>query len=543
MKTPNKVRWEYLLLALFSLLFLLFGPSRLLDGRISHPFPYGYFASDAFVHQTNADALNYLGSSDVIPFWKTGSLTYKSSPAYTPPLSLHLSVLLSNAGGISVYDTVYLQNFLFLLFSVLAFYLIIKRFNREVALLSLPITFFIFKNKFLAGLTWGQWDMYTGAVFLMAAVYALINFDLKYMPIILAVYISGAFMAHTVEAIWAIGFIFIYLIFRLLTKSLSLNAIKGLSVSGALFLIISFHFLITFLSLLLPGRKDYLLGMVSKSISSFGYPVPLLGDFGWLLAFLAIGTLVSLFLISKKGNTAILFGGYMLLIGYSFYIGFDKGAQTRMLWPLYLMPLFGVAFYFISKKAMDSMHILKMLIPLFLLLVFFFAFAKPASSEGIMSQELWDQMAFIRNTVPDDKIVYYFYGDRYSQWAVLLNSMRTTVLAKTDDLVENLKKGIIREDYKIFVVGGGASTGFERTSLFSFRKIDPEDTNRGNPVSTSFCTFDYFVFDRVSMNTALSQYNMAIRDALLKNDWFEEVYANGYYSILKNNKPGVKCVN
>lgn len=538
----SKIKTEYIVLILFTILFLLFGPANLFNNTISHHFPHGYLAADSFVHQMNAEALKDIGNSDLMPFWRTGSLKYKTSPVYTPPLSLHLSVLLSETSGIEVYDTVYLQNFLFVLFSILALYLILKRFNKQVALYSLPITFLLFTNKFLSGFTWGQWDMYTGVVFLIASLYVLLNKNLKFWPILLAIFVSAAFMSHVVEAIWAVGFIIIYTLVQLLNKTLNWKTIKCLFLSGLISIMFTFNFLIIFLYLWLPGRKDQITHLVGRSVDSFGYPVPLFNDFGWLTIILIVGVVITIFLIRKKNNIAFLFSIYMFLAGFSFYIGFDKGAQTRMLWPLYLMPLFGVVLYFVFKKILKLKNIWKTLIPLVPIFLIFFVLEKPGSNQGIVSPELWDQITFINENVPDNKIVYYFYGDRYSQWSVLLNSKKTTILANTNDLIESLKNNRIKENYKIFVVGGGNSVGFERTSLFKFEKIDSEEENKGNPISPSLCNFDYFVFDKLSVNPPLVQYNMAIRNKLMENDWFEEVYSNNYYSILKNNNPGVKCV-
>ena len=55
------------------------------------------------------------------------------------------------------------------------------------------------------------------------------------------------------------------------------------------------------------------------------------------------------------------------------------------------------------------------------------------------------------------------------------------------------------------------------------------------------CSMEYYYFDKASREPALAQYNVAIINFLLENDWIEEIYSNGLVSILKNNKPGVDC--
>ncbi len=57
----------------------------------------------------------------------------------------------------------------------------------------------------------------------------------------------------------------------------------------------------------------------------------------------------------------------------------------------------------------------------------------------------------------------------------------------------------------------------------------------------NLCSIEYYYFVKFTRESVLAQYNLAIRDVLLKNDWIKEIYFNDMVSILKNNKPGVDC--
>ena len=50
------------------------------------------------------------------------------------------------------------------------------------------------------------------------------------------------------------------------------------------------------------------------------------------------------------------------------------------------------------------------------------------------------------------------------------------------------------------------------------------------------------IFDKVSRQEALAQYNIIIAQELLKNDFIDVAFDNQFVVILKNNDVGVDCI-
>ena len=133
---------EKTFLIVFFAVFLLMGNGSLFDNRLQHDFPYAYLASDTFQHQVRAqsikDAGNYKNEASYISSGIQGVI------GYYPPILYHLSVMLSHLSGLEVYDTIYFLVFLFAGLASLLMYFIIRQFNKNVAVIALPISLIIF---------------------------------------------------------------------------------------------------------------------------------------------------------------------------------------------------------------------------------------------------------------------------------------------------------------------------------------------------------------------------------------------------------------
>ena len=87
--------------------------------------------------------------------------------------------------------------------------------------------------------------------------------------------------------------------------------------------------------------------------------------------------------------------------------------------------------------------------------------------------------------------------------------------------------------------GGGVTI---RKGLFEFEPaLDslPEEYFWG---PKDICTFDYLIFDKVSRQSALAQYNLLIASDLIKKDYINPVFENEIVVILKNNNIGADCI-
>ena len=57
-----KLDLEKIILLVFFAVIIYLGPGVLFDHSISHDFPFAYGASDAFQHQTRAEAIKDIGN-------------------------------------------------------------------------------------------------------------------------------------------------------------------------------------------------------------------------------------------------------------------------------------------------------------------------------------------------------------------------------------------------------------------------------------------------------------------------------------------------
>src|SRR3989338_9947889 len=94
---------ETVLLVTFFTLILYLGPATASDHKLRHELPTGYGASDAYQHQTRAQAIYDTGQyRKEAPYMMKG---FKDVIGFYPPVLLHATVLLARTSGLPVYDS------------------------------------------------------------------------------------------------------------------------------------------------------------------------------------------------------------------------------------------------------------------------------------------------------------------------------------------------------------------------------------------------------------------------------------------------------
>lgn len=546
----KKIDLEKIFLAVIFITFLWAGIANLWDYRLSHDFPYGLMASDAFQHQTRAEGIKIQGNYRYEPFYIAGG--FKDAIGFYNPLIYHLGIVFSYASGLESYDSIYLEVFLLAIISVLIAYLVMREFNRNVAIISLPLAILIFASRAngpgpYAGFTWGVWPAYIGHFFLVAFFWAMTRFELDKSYIILGLFLSGIALGHSSELIFAFVFMLAYFLIDILGKRFDLAKAKKIIFAGILFLIISAYYLIIF-QFTWGHMSSYEFTIERTTFD----PVLYLPDFGIIvLALMVIGFLAAL--ITKKKSVAVISSILLFVAGLGNYYGFSRHAfRARTLWPLYLAIFFGLGVYTILKFVIKKW---KTAYSLGLGMVFLVLFAgvvkapgilqyqKIGASPGLMDSYHWNALSWIKDNTPEDAVVYFFYGDIYAQSAVLRNTQRKHYLISYSDYGDALSKGIIKRSYSSRLGGdpGGVHYAY-RKSLFSYGYHFEEELNNTDSRKMDICSFDYYVIDRYSRQQPVAQYNQLIREVLLKNDFMEEVFSNEVASVLKNNGAGKDCL-
>ncbi|MBI1935305.1 hypothetical protein HYS31_02590 [Candidatus Woesearchaeota archaeon] len=545
-----KVNLEKVLLAIFFGAFVFLGPGILFGHKISHEFPYAYFASDSFQHQVRADAIkdagNFRQEAEYISFG------IKNSIGRYPPLLYHLAVIFSYASGLEVYDSIYFIVIFFAIISVFLMYFLIRPFNRHAAFLSLPLAVLAFSQPASTGFLWGHWPSVLAQSFLIGFAWCISRLDMEKSYLLAGIMFSSVALAHTSEAVFGAIFVALFLAIKIIFKSLNKSEIKKFAMAFAISLIISLYYLPIFMNTWAKSQPwSYSFRPVWE-----GNPGFYIADFGIFLVFMAVGIAAALAKL-KEMHTSLAFGFSMLIGGFLNYFGFDVRAfQIRFFWPLYLSVFFGLGIYFILRPAIKKWGIAhsSFFVLLFGILIsgvfasvfdtekIYIPHYKKFSSQGVMDTYHWDALKWLRESMGKDSKIYFLYGDIYSQDALLRNAKRVHYLVDPNDYISSINERKIKRSYVTEMPGDSGGLVAVRKGLFEFEyPLDslPQEDFFGKK---DICIFDYIVLDKASRQQALAQYNMMIGAELLKKSYIKKAFENEIVVVLKNDKKGDECI-
>ena len=575
----NKNILEIVLLAVV-FATLLYEGSGFIGREISHSYPYGYLASDAFWHENVANYIKKEGSYKYHPPYMSAG--YKDVVGFNPPLLYQLVASFSILTGLEAYDAFYILIILLICFSAMAVYFIIKQFNSHVAMLSLPLFVFLFTKRFVIDVTWGQWIFISGGFFIIVFFWGMTKLELRHSYALLVIFIAALASAHQSEMVFAIGFIIIFIAIKSLSKKFDMSEIapshdpsfssekegrflsmlkntlrplgrgvfdikqsKGIALAVIIALVLSSYPLLIFSAGWgkFSGIRPFSVELPSEWNS--GRSVVPLTDFSKIVLIVIVIGMVFALLIKERVNVAVPAGFYMLLIGYGNYFGLSNRAfQTRFFWPVYLAVFFGLALYQLVKFVPKGYRQLSSLaITLILLFAFLNLFYEKQASPGLMDPYHWESLSWVRENTDKNAKVFYFYYDNYYQSALLWTSERLAFLIDRNDYIDGLQKGIIKRDYISTLTSSSDTRFIYKKGLFSFGYHQDEDKLETRK-QRDICSFDYYIFDMLPQFSSipeLTKYNALIRDKFIEKD-MEELFNNQVVSILKNNNPGADCI-
>jgi hypothetical protein len=286
-----------------------------------------------------------------------------------------------------------------------------------------------------------------------------------------------------------------------------------------------------------------------------------LPDFRIMLIPMAIGIIVSLFLLKKKNPKNILplsIGILTLLFGYSNYVGFRHRAFTlRIFWPIFLSIFLGTGLYYTFKIFLKNWKLIYSVTLSTIILLLLNSTLSPAliphavkfTSTGLMDSYHWNTFMWLKDNTPETAKIYFFYGDPYAQDALLRNIKREHYMVelKSNDgyigLIDALQNQTVRRYYRTRKPGdSGAGLPYKKSFLdYGLYKIE-DNYSSWYKISRDICTFDYYVFDKFSREQVLAQYNLIIMQEMMKSGFMEIVYENEISYIVRNKKPGDDCI-
>ncbi len=550
-----------LLLAVFGIL-LWMGLGAYYDHQLNPSFPKGFMATDSFYKYDRAASLDETGNNRYVPSYLTGGIN--GLEEVYPFVSFHNIVLFNDASGLELYNSQYLLNVLYVILAGLLMYTLLKRYNPKIALLSLGLYGFLFIGNFNIGFLYGWWPQIMGSLLLMGMMWTAVFLEQPGFPFLFAVMAAAAFLTHPPEGMMGGAFAAVIILVDWVKNRFSFHVIKRSLWAFLLFVILIAYYLPIVIS-------DDLLnstGSFSFSSKASTFPAPMVSHFSWYWWLVLAGVLVAVvILINKKGKNWKFFwpAFFMGAITYSAIIGINERVyQNRFFWPIYLSIFFGLSLYAAIKYLPTKIaRFLWCSIPAVLLLIsLVYYFQPPAGTGLIANEEMWEGIRWVRENVPAENKVLIFYGDSYNQngiysafghivyhtdWNYYLNNIGYNL----SESLSKIQKGEVTENYtsRPFIHQQRLP---KRVSLFKLEYVDiwkelglnyekVDGKGRGFE-PRSICDFDYVVFDKKSQIPEFAEYNLKVRGELLKNNFVTEAFSNSWYSILKNEKLGEKCI-
>jgi len=550
MKPKNE---QIYLLIIFGILLFL-GFVSLFNNKLIHDFPQGFNANDAFYKYNRAH--NFIETSD----WKnTEEYTVEGKKNLLQddtPLAYVLTAIFSSNSKIPDFDTYQFIGIISKILAVFIMYLILRKFQYKIAIMSLGIVPFIFiKNNFIP--FYFGWIPITIAVStLIFLIWLLLSFELKFAWLILGLSMAGVLLTHLSEFYYAILITSTTLTY-LLIKNKEVKILKKTSYALVILISTTFYFLPIFINNSLSLAQDKTVVTIG-TLKEQTFPITILSDFGFFQYFIILGILISFYYCYQHKEKIIYFLPlYTLIIISNFpLLGMhDRFYQLRYFWPVFFMIFFSLSIYYITNlifkiKLFKNFHDnLKKTIYIILTIFIIFLsidlyYTPPSPNSLVVNKDMWDGMQWIKNNIPEDKSILVVHGDSYQQHGIFLMFGKVIHQIKNEDYYNKLNAEQIFKTYTIrkFIHGYDA---YKRIGLFTFESVKlgkPEWKQTRGWEETNLCNFDYYIIDKPSRFPQVINYNAKIRTTLLNNKEFTEIFSNGWYSILKNNNPGADCL-
>ncbi|MBI2136965.1 hypothetical protein HYU12_00425 [Candidatus Woesearchaeota archaeon] len=580
---------EKIVIIAFFALMMWTGIGTLWSHTLSHDFPYGYSAADAYQHQVRAEWVKQQGNyATEAPYILAG---YEGVIGYYMPGTSHLAAMLSYASGLQSYDALYLLVFIAAILSAIVMYYGVKHYNRHIALLSLPLTTLMFAKNFYMGILVGQWPFIIGTLFLLGTFWALSRIELPKSAILLIIFTSAVALSHTSEMIFVAGFVAVALTVAALKKDW--KASKTIIASGIIAAAISAYYMIIFF---FTWGKRFGYHFYVENVNQ-GFPnVRMLQDFQLWIIIIILAGMISIYyrntllsigsaalaataakLLSipskitsdtaavgiyallaaafiyvvwkRKPHIAEMLGPYMLIIGYASFVGFGPRAfQTRFMWPVTLAPLFGIGAYKLISLAKNSAKINWTTLHTTATAIIITAAIigmnyQPLSTQGTMYNERWEMFKWLQGNLNIKDEVMFMYGDGYDQTSMLYNAHAINYLISPQDYIDGINKHAIKHEYE-YSINLDYGTGLPfRKGLFGFTYKLEGNKSELPPYNKNICRYGYYVFDKTTSSQQLApliQYNNAIKQTFLQSGMTIS-FENAATSIVKNNNGG-NCI-
>lgn len=529
--------WEHLALLALFITLLVIGPANIWDKDIARDHPYGFYAQDTYIFTSYQYYLQESGSwRQLAPYLARG---YTDAIQSQPSVLEILSVLLAQATGFGFFTTTYLIVMVLAFLAVFAYYFLIRSFNPQVAVLSLPLNVLLFSPVFITAFTWGNWPFIAGSAMFVLFFWCLNKVKERWMPALGALALAAVAFGHTSEYIFAVPLLGGLLLVDAVSREFRWQTWKRIAGMVLGSVVLAGYYLVIFQGTFLQHAP---LQFITPDVAGLGMFVKLTTPGVWLALVVGAGVVLGFLLVRR--HRALQIGMVMLVLGFTHLIGTGKrGLETRYLWPIYLSVFFGLLIYVILTKLMKLRLSLRACALISIALTAFLAmqYQQPIDGPGLTTREAWQAIEWVAQQTPRNATVLYYYGDAYGQAGVLFNAQRLASAILIEDYIAMAQAGQLRRLVQTERISDRTNAYPYRKGLFTFgfHQIEDNVTVRG---PEDLCTFDYHVLDKVSRAQGAGQFNLAIVQHLVQNANFTKAFENDGVIILKNPKPRGECL-
>lgn len=536
---------EYVCLIVFTIGFFYIGIGSLYNHQFTHDFPQGYHHSDSFSHLLITYNIIDNGSVKYFPpYLANGFTDVENLYPFRPQI---IGALFSLNSRLNPYDTLMFAIYLFAYLGAIIMYLIIRYYNKGIALLSLPVTLMFFngfRNQW--GFGQGDWGAMTASLMAIAVLWFIPYLKSRHIFIVIGIALAGLFFDHSSNIIILLYFGVLYSIYIFLFERdyIDKYLIKSLIFLFVIVVLLSGYYLLSFNSWSKSGSTfeiKQLFGYFTLYDGAPDYSTQII-DFGWMKLPIIIGFFLLIFYIKKYPKMVIL-GYSLLLANYSNLLGNSRSGEIKYFAPVFLCIFFGITLYSLLKFVKWK-HIF-VNVSLVLLLI------TPSTIKPYFNGDIsisnkynWEANEWIWNNTPKDAIIYNFYDQQYYMYynTGFFGTKRITYIPEFNNLTYDVSNGILRRN--MMSVSWSIATDYylpKKEGLFRYEK-----RNRDVFFNWDICDSDYYIIKIQPFNERLLpliQYNRAIREILLRHSFIKEVYSNEVISILKNENKGTDCIN
>ncbi len=535
-KIKKYLNLEFIVLAIFFVIMIkfvfVFG-----DGYLNHESPYKLVAGDAFWFTQTADSVSETGGTKYWPAYVENGI---ENASFERPPFLFLSMAqFSDFVGAKNYDTLIHYALFFIILSIISVYLLLRLFNKNIALLSLPLLLFAFRFPFNTNITWGAHMSNMNLFFIIIGLIIFTFIKEKWMFILFSIIAVAGFMSHGRESVYLGGVIVLYYIYGFIKKRFDMESFKQILLSVPLSLVLIGAYIPYLLSV---GKDNIHLTWKTIIFTAPNYPTS--SDFGIFKYILILGVVIGLlYLISGKSKNKleipILFSFVLIFVSFSNYVlGYTQALQIKVFSPFFYAPLFAVAIYYlislISKKEETNKVLFPVIVVILILIMLAFYLPQEVPEYAMSNPYTWDSFNWIKENTPENSTLVFLYGDNFYQDTLFLLAKRKGNYVIPEKYVDNVQKGLLTSNFEM-KLETMTWEYYIRKGLF-YKSIKYNQLFNG-----SLCDFDYIYFNKLSTYPILQQYTLLVRDTLIKEDNFTLVYENELVNILKNNKVGSKC--